>query len=67
MECIIGFRSSISLQGEDMQEIKNKFQSMSGFYSPEAEKMGVEFVEIDEVTRTDDGSYSDNLREYILA
>jgi len=66
MECIIGFRCSISLKGRDMQEIKNKFENIP-LFSSEAGQMGVELVDIDEVTRTDDNSYSDYKCEYINA
>lgn len=66
MECIIGFRCSITLDGQDMQEIKNKFENIP-LFSSEADRMGIELVDIDEVTRTDDNSYSDYLREYINA
>ena len=63
MKCIIGFKSIVTIEGENMADIWDKFNRTS-LYSSAIESMGVEFDCIDEVTRIDDDSYQDYSQEY---
>ena len=56
----IKFNADIYIEGETMQEVREKFESMP-LWSQEAKDCGVEFSEIDLVE--DEESYDDNRNE----
>ena len=63
MKCIIGFRSIVTIEGDNMADIWDKFNKTS-LYSSAIESRGVEFDCVDKVTQIDDDSYQDYLQEY---
>lgn len=60
MELRITFRSEVFLQGKDMKDIAKKFQDMD-FYSDEAHKKGISFVEVSSV---EDSDFIDHKKEF---
>lgn len=62
MTCEILFPVTIEVSGKDMQSIREKFEKMSLFH-PSVDQI-CEFNDVEQVTRTDDDSYSDLTSEY---
>lgn len=61
MEVRIKFNADIYIEGETMQEVREKFESME-LWSQEAKDCGVEFSEIQLVE--DAETYDDKRKEY---
>ena len=57
MTCRIRFASEIVVSGKDLREIWKKFMTMD-LYHPEISEQ-CDFVDIEEVSRVDDDSYTD--------
>lgn len=62
MELRITYRSEIYIQGDDVADIKSKFEETDLYTETEHGKPG--FVELVSVERADDGSYKDLLSEF---
>lgn len=62
MEVRITFRSEIYIEGDNLGEIKDKWEEIP-LYSPEAEKSDVDFIEVLTVEDADD--YSDLMSKWI--
>lgn len=62
MELRITYRSEIYIQGDDIADIKSKFEETDLYAETEHGKP--DFVELVSVERVDDGSYKDVLNEF---
>lgn len=59
MEVRITFRSEVYIEGDNLEEIRNKWEDLN-LYSQEAkEKAHIDFVELVSAERVDDDSYDD--------
>ena len=59
MEVRITFRSEVYIEGDNLEEIRNKWEDLN-LYSQEAkEKASIDFVELVSAERVDDDSYDD--------
>ena len=57
MEVRITFRSEVYIEGDNLEEIRNKWEDLD-LYSQEAkEKARIDFVELVSAERVDDDSY----------
>lgn len=57
MEVRITFRSEVYIEGDNLEEIRNKWEDLD-LYSQEAkEKAHIDFVELVSAERVDDDSY----------
>lgn len=63
MEVRLTFRSEIYIKGKDLKEIKEKWEELN-LFSDDAKANSADYVEMDSIERTDDGSYTDLENEF---
>lgn len=63
MEVRFTFRSEIYIKGKDLKEIKEKWEELN-LFSDDAKANSADYVEMNSIERTDDGSYTDLENEF---